>query len=82
MGFSSLGFVGSKIFAGNCEANNVKIQHMSEVSKNGISFNSKHCYNNKVGRFSRPILSVSSKFESFQFEERTSPNEVNPVSKF
>lgn len=70
MGFSMLGSLGSHIFVGNCRGNNVKFQFFSDIGRNTISF--------KLPK-SRSVSGrvLSSKFEPIEFEERTSPTEVN-----
>lgn len=72
MGFSMLGLLGSHIFVGNCHGKNVKFQYFSEVGRNTIRF--------KLPKHRRVSGRVfSSKLESIEFEERTSPTEVNQV---
>ena len=72
MGFSMLGSLGSHIFVGKSHGNNVEVQFFGGIGKNGITF--KHC--SKFAGFSRQVIAISSKLESSQFDERTSPAEV------
>ncbi|XP_062077544.1 probable cytokinin riboside 5'-monophosphate phosphoribohydrolase LOGL2 isoform X1 [Humulus lupulus] len=68
MGFSTLD-LGSHIFVGNCHGKYVKFQYFNEIGRNTLSF--KLPDSRRVS--TRPL---SSKFESIEFEERTSPAEV------
>ncbi|KAM6554001.1 hypothetical protein CsatB_014763 [Cannabis sativa] len=68
MGFSTLGLC-SHIFVGNGHGKNVKCQYFNDIGRSTLSF--KLFNSRRVS--ARPL---SSKFESIEFEERTSPTEV------
>lgn len=71
MGFSLLSSLGSCIFLGNYHERNVKFQNLSESKRKTASF--------KLSKFTHHSgRLLSSKFELIEFDERTSPHEVNP----
>lgn len=75
MGFSMLGSLGTQVFVGNSYGKKVKFQFFSEKTRNAIVF--------KPPRFGRLSgRATSSKSESYEFEERTSPTEVRRIQSF
>ena len=75
MGFSMLGSLGTQVFVGSSYGKKVKFQFFSEKTRNAIVF--------KPPRFGRLSgRATSSKSESCEFEERTSPTEVRRIGLF
>lgn len=74
MGFSLLGSMGSQILARNYHQGRSKFQSFSGRGTHNINFKSSEVR-------SRSAKISFSKSEAIEFEERTSPDEVNSISK-
>lgn len=75
MGFTMVGSLGSQISVRNSHQRRLKFQSLSERVAHTITFKFQEAR-------SRPAKVLFSKRESIEFEERTSPNEVNPLLIF
>ena len=72
MGFSMVGSLGSQICARNSHQRKLKFESFSHRRKHTLDFNFSKLR-------SHPAKILLSKRDAFEFEERTSPNEVNPL---
>ena len=72
MGFSMVGSLGSQIWARNSHQRKLKFESFSHRRKHTLDFNFSKLR-------SHPAKILLSKRDAFEFEERTSPNEVNPL---
>lgn len=75
MGFCVLGSLGSHVLVRNSCERSVKFQYFPAMERHNSSFKLPkfRCHSGRL---------VTSKLESTEFQERTSPNEVDPVLNF
>ena len=73
MGFSMVGSLGSQILVRNCHQRKLKFESFAHGRKHTMDFNFAELRSHPA-----KIL-LSKKRDAIEFEERTSPNEVNPL---